>query len=66
MVIKDWESVEDTSSTNLLKVYGDLVFHCIEKKKLYHICVKSVHLGQLKQRLDTIWRTWLSISDEVL
>lgn len=65
VVIKDWESVEDTSSTNLLKGYGDLVFYCIEKKMLYHICVKSVHLGKLKQRLDTKWRTWLSISDEV-
>ncbi len=32
---------------------------------LNHICVKSVHLGQLKQRPDTKWRSWLSISDEM-
>ncbi len=32
---------------------------------LYQMCVKSVHLGQLKQRPDTKWRSWFSISDEV-
>ncbi len=32
---------------------------------LYHICVKSLHLGRLKQRPDTKWRPWVSISDEI-
>lgn len=65
VVLKDWEFDDDTSQTNLLKGYGDLTFYCIEKKMLYHICVKSVHLGQLKQRPDTKWRSFLSIPDGV-
>ncbi len=64
VVLKDWES-DDNSQTKLLKGYGTLVFHRIGKKMLYQICVKSVHLGQLKQRPDTKWRSWFPIPDEV-
>ena len=32
VVLKNWELIDDTSLTNLLKGYGDLVFYCIEKK----------------------------------
>lgn len=64
VVPKDWES-DYNSQTKLLKGYSALVFHCIGKKRLYHVCVKSVHLGQLKQRPDTKWRSCLSISDEI-
>lgn len=63
VVPKDWES-DVNSQTKLLKGHGALVFHCIGKKLLYHICCKSVHLEQLKQRPDTKWRSWLSIPDD--
>lgn len=65
VILKDWEFDDDKCQTNFLKGCGELVFHCIEKKKLYHGCVKSVHYRQLKDRPDTKWRSWLSISEEV-
>ena len=40
----------------------DVGFNTVGKKLLYHMCVKIMHLPQLKGRPDTKWRSFFSIS----
>lgn len=58
--------IDETGYVSLLKGYGELTFDCIGKKILYHICVKTLHVGQLKEKVDTKWRSQLSIPENIL
>lgn len=55
---------EDLNNT-LLKGFEDVLFHNADKKILYCMCVKSLFSTQLKRRVDTKWREYLSISSEI-
>ncbi len=50
---------------SLLKGFEDVLFHNVDKKILYCMCVKSLFYTQLKRRVDTKWREYLSISSEI-
>lgn len=56
---------EGHTNTFLLKGFEFLDLQRMGKKIIYHICAKSAHFEQLKERIDTKWRAYLSVPRDV-
>ncbi len=63
IVPKDLE-IEENTKVILLK-FEFLDFQSMGKKIVYHICAKSVNFWQLRERIATKWRTYLSLPSDV-
>lgn len=57
--------LEENTNSFLLKGFEFLDFQRMGKKIIYHICAKSAHFEQLKDRIDTKWRAYLSVPRDV-
>ncbi len=64
VVPKDLE-IEENTKVILLKGFEFLDFQSMGKKIVYHICAKSVHFQQLRERIDTKQMTYLSVPSDV-
>ncbi len=57
--------LDDDLNYTLLKGFEDVLFHNVDKKDIVlYVCEISVYT-QLKRRVDTKWREYLSISSEI-
>ncbi len=57
--------IEENTKVILLKGFEFLDFQSMGKKIVYHICAKSVNFWQLRERIATKWRTYLSLPSDV-